>query len=399
VVRTNPHNDAKMRTDTTIDVDTCTLSLAPYPEAIAEPGVREAWIRMLDGVDRLNRLYASPEWAEHLTQTDSNSMVLVCIARDPSRNVVGLCVTRQHPITLPFDIASRSLGSMRFRGADVLGSECMVSESALDRRRFLDGVLKLLAPCDCLYLDSLPVNSATWDALCGTGNRDSATSFVYDTPERPWHAIDLGGSFDEYLKAMSGKSRGAIRRKVRDLREHAKGSLTLTRIEHSGQVPSFLDRAVRVSEQSWQRRVLGERVATSDRETQRLGDLAKRRLLRSYLLEANEAPCAFVIGLQAHGVFHYGEPAFDETMAELSPGTVLLYLLLEDLFAHQPPTAVNFGIGDGAYKRRFGNRESRDTSVYLFRRTLTNGMVVAGHAAFRSAGRFAKRLIGRRVTK
>ena len=52
-----------------------------------------------------------------------------------------------------------------------------------------------------------------------------------------------------------------------------------------------------------------------------------------------ESRAQFVNGYQYRGFYHYADVAYNERFAKHSPGTVLLYLLIQDLFAHHPPSA------------------------------------------------------------
>src|SRR5262249_35831919 len=90
------------------------------------------------------------------------------------------------------------------------------------------------------------------------------------------------------------------------------------------------------------------------------------------------------------GIYHYAEIAHDRAFERFSPGTVLLYLLIEDLIRHNPPRRVNFGISDARYKREFGNAFTRDASVLLLRRSLANTLRVRSHSSFRSCLRAGK---------
>ena len=155
------------------------------------------------------------------------------------------------------------------------------------------------------------------------------------------YLIDLRDGFDQYLGAMSGKTRYTLRKKVRVLREHGGGRLECRRVEAEDQVEAFLEAGERVHSRSWQGRKLW--ASNYNHESHLVGPelkgLARAKILRSYLLECGGEPCAYVVGYQFDGVYHYMEPRFDEVLGRRSPGTVLLYLLLEDLFCARPPRA------------------------------------------------------------
>ena len=118
-------------------------------------------------------------------------------------------------------------------------------------------------------------------------------------------------------------------------------------------------------------------------------------MLRSYLLRCGERPCAFVLGYQHGDVYHYAEIGYDRDFTNFSPGMVLYYLLVRDLFAHRPPSTLNFGRGDADYKQRFGNVQREDVSIFLMRKTHRNRLRVGSHSAFRSFVSAARRAVRR----
>jgi CelD/BcsL family acetyltransferase involved in cellulose biosynthesis len=60
---------------------------------------------------------------------------------------------------------------------------------------------------------------------------------------------------------------------------------------------------------------------------------------------------------------------FNAHCAALSPGIVLMLLLVEDLFTHDPPRLIDFGSGDHEYKRSLGNSRCTELDVvYLAKR-------------------------------
>ena len=59
----------------------------------------------------------------------------------------------------------------------------------------------------------------------------------------------------------------------------------------------------------------------------------------------------------AVGRYAYDETAYDSQYAASSPGSILTYAAIEDLFRADTPRLLDFGFGDGAYKRTFGRPE------------------------------------------
>ena len=86
------------------------------------------------------------------------------------------------------------------------------------------------------------------------------------------------------------------------------------------------------------------------------------------------------------------QTGFDPSFARLSPGTVLIYLLAEDLILHRPPGRLCFGFGDSYYKREFSNDHSEEVSFLLLNRGLSGAIRAGTYTAFKSLLRAAKTL-------
>jgi CelD/BcsL family acetyltransferase involved in cellulose biosynthesis len=135
-------------------------------------------------------------------------------------------------------------------------------------------------------------------------------------------------------------------------------------------VAEFLHKAHQVSKRSWQAKRLGIRITNDPAHRKRLEVLASLGALRSYLLEHEGDPLAFVLGIQWKGCFLFEETGYHSGYKKWSPGTVLLFRLLEDLTVRDTPRLVDFGFGDAQYKRSFANRETLSGPVLLVPRSL-----------------------------
>jgi CelD/BcsL family acetyltransferase involved in cellulose biosynthesis len=375
------------------------LSLLKPEDVSNNPELLQAWDRLLGVVNPLNRLYASVDWFEHLRIAEPETELCIASMIDSGGQIVGICPIAVRRMSLTFDVANRVLARIHFKTADILGSELITGESPDIRRQILEGLFEQYSAVQCAYFDAMPLESPVYGQICGNANTSRSYFSYLPYRDRPWHWIELGENFDAYLGMMKAKTRSTIRKKIRELREHGNGALELERIEATDQIEGFLRAAELVSRRSWQNRIIGERISDSEVCRRAFTDLVERRLLRAYLLKSGGEPCAFLVGYQHGGVYQYVETAYDESIGHLSPGSTLLYMVLEDLFSHKKPEAFNFGVGDGVHKRRFANREAKDTSAYLLRRNLSNQILKASHFLFDSGIRLAKRVLRRKVEK
>ena len=76
-----------------------------------------------------------------------------------------------------------------------------------------------------------------------------------------------------------------------------------------------------------------------------LTDLAERGLLRCYVLTAGDRTCGICVGYQGRDTLHHIQTGYEPSFAKYSPGTVLHYLLYEDVILSRPPKRDSFGYG------------------------------------------------------
>jgi CelD/BcsL family acetyltransferase involved in cellulose biosynthesis len=145
---------------------------------------------------------------------------------------------------------------------------------------------------------------------------------------------------------------------------------------------------------SRQYRARGWRIENTRAECQKLVQLAQAGVLRSYFLRCGDEACAYVKGFQYNDIYYYNQTGFDERFAQFSPGTVLLYLLLEDLFQHRRPGRVNLYPGEWSYKELFATQCPTEMRVLVLRRTLAHRLQIACHAGFRRSIGVAKQWLG-----
>jgi len=372
------------------------LSLLTPEAALGDPDLLAAWRARLGDVHRTNRLYASPEWFENRWRAFPEAEMRLGVLRHGTGELLGFCPLVIKPEFVKFSIGRRVFAVTRLRTAHILGSEPLLPRSPALYRRLFDGIFEDLPQVQSIFSPFIPTESFAWDYLRGEGSRSRRYfSYLSRLQESKWHLIDLREGFDQYLGAMTAKTRRNLRRQVRVLREHGGGRLECRHVEAEDQVEAFLEAAERVRARSWQGQKLtkwnyaGEPALGGPE----LKGLARAKVLRAYLLECGGEPCAYIVGYQFDGVFTGKETRFDESLGRLSPGTVLLYLVLEDLFARDRPELLDFCAGIEPYKERFGNQTAKNGALFLFRRNLANRLRHMSLVTFYSGVRLAKRLL------
>ncbi|HKP37098.1 MAG TPA: GNAT family N-acetyltransferase [Pyrinomonadaceae bacterium] len=365
------------------------LSILRQPAEWDDSRLRTRWAGLVEKSENINAIYSSAVWFDLLRSKYSPTELGIVVAYDRDGEVVGLApvLFKDHPFQ--YYVGRYPIITRQLKAAHVLGSVPMLPSDPAISSQLLD--LLFEARVDCAYMDTVPADNSFVKRALDTWR---TSHFVYAPGgSRPWHMLQIPASSAEYLSRMSSKTRSTLKKKAKKLAEAAGGELELTRIDLANQVGPFLSEAVKVSRKSWQHEILGTRINDSDDDRVWGERLAAAGLMRSYLLKAGDRACAFVVGHQFNGVFHYVELGYDRELSEYSPGTVLLHLLIQDLCDHQPPATLNFGMGDADYKRRFGNVQTEDVSIVVLRKTLPNYVLIRSHALLRYLARTARRIV------
>jgi hypothetical protein len=243
-----------------------------------------------------------------------------------------------------------------------------------------------------VYFENVEVDSPLWQAVhrVARGQRGLATHY-HTRLAQPYYFIHFPDPPADYWKKFSGKTRNTLRRKAGKF-EHQ-----LVRYTSPDEVPAFLEKAHQVSQASWQGKRLGVRVENSPKERDEWTRIAKLGGFRSYTLDHAGTPVAFVLGSCYHGCYRYEDVGYHQAHAQHSPGTVLLYRLIEDLVGHAPPHAhvLDFGLGEADYKRAFATDQVLTGPILLVRRSLRSSSVLRAEQATAWLDKQARRAIRR----
>jgi CelD/BcsL family acetyltransferase involved in cellulose biosynthesis len=368
--------------------------------SIAEWGaarLRAEWGHILESGDDRLALFQSPEWFDHIHSTEPDADLALADVRDVDGYLIGLVPLVRTRHELEYSIRRANLGTASVTVLEIPGGVPPLPEDVVVYNQVFELLGQAARGLDGLFLRMVPTSSFCWRYL--NESPLVRASFALFLPEGIGrnNVLELPPTFEEYMAQFKSRTRYNLRQRVKQLRERGGGELRLQRFEAPDEVEAFLGSAGPVARRSWQARCTNDRVDTTPFWRKNLGDSAERGLLRSYVLTAGSEPCAFVLGYQGRGTFHHIQIGYDPSLANFSPGSVLHYLMFEDLILNRPPRRVSFGYGDSEYKRMFGNAQFEEASVLLIRPKCIGRMKVSTYTAFRSLVRVAKQL-SRRVS-
>jgi CelD/BcsL family acetyltransferase involved in cellulose biosynthesis len=295
----------------------------------------------------------------------------------------GLLVGRVEDIRLPVRLAHRTVLDPRFRALTIVYGGVLDGDDAAISAGLLASLEASLAGerVDLVRVRMLPRDSHRYAAAAASVSRVRRQRF---SPRMLHWRSELPGSLDEFLARRSRRRRESVRRYARRL-ERTYGDDVRVEIvrDRKGLERLFADSKA-IHRETYQH-ILG--VGFSDAQVQlRLAELAADRgWFRGYMLYLRDNPVAFWHGNAYRGVFGIGATGFDPAFAEDRPGTYLLMRAIDDLCADQAVHTLDFGFGDAAYKRNFGDRCVEEEDVVAFARKPRTVTLNALHAAFGGA--------------
>jgi len=215
----------------------------------------------------------------------------------------------------------------------------------------------------------------------------------YVPAQVPRYHVDITGTFEDYVKRFSPKSRQTLQRKVKKLTEHSGGTLDFREYTKPEEVEEFYTLAQQISRNTYQARLLQAGLPEGPEFLEEAQQRARQGHFYGYLLMHDNRPISYAYcPATEHGLV-YDNLGYDTEYQNWSPGTVLLYLLLERQFRAQKYPLLDFGTGEAQYKDFFSTGVTRCANVYYFRPTLKNIVLVLTHSSLHYLNSAAVKLL------
>lgn len=321
--------------------------------------VTEEWLRFLAGQPHGANMRNDPRRILLVLEQNPAVVPRIVLVR---RGGLLTAVAPFHiePTSLAMKWGPRAMASFPVRSMQIFG-DALVTAGAPDVATFeaaFDGIAAS-REFDVLTIHSVPQLSPLWryckERLPVRHRLQLTVSSAIETV----HEIELDPDHAAYLARLGPKTRQNLRRTTRRLLESGGRLLKVTTPEA---IPEFLDHVDRIFQRSWQARTIGRRARNARRDVAYFAGLARHGWLRAYVLMRGDHPLAYEIGFQYGGTFYGHECAYDEGAAADGPGSVLMHLVIEDLFHDARPERIDFGFGHADYKERLGSRRRHDAA-------------------------------------
>jgi Acetyltransferase (GNAT) domain len=197
--------------------------------------------------------------------------------------------------------------------------------------------------------------------------------------------IDLAsGSLNDYLARFSSKTRNTLRRKVRHFAEHSGGTIDFRYYASPDEMIEFRHHAIALSLLTYQRKI-GWAFPETEEFKNRLIEDAEAGRVCGFLLMHDNTPVAYAFCRTQQDIMTYAVLGYDPGFARLSPGTVLLTLIIERLFMERRFRLFDFGGMAAEYKAFFATGSVDYVKVIWFPATAQHFLLVTAHYLVRQA--------------
>ncbi len=298
---------------------------------------------------------------------------------------------RWEPVTftLSYRVGEMTLFQKRFRGLALLEHFFDLSDDPGEPRPPFE---RLGRDIDAIVTRSHPIR----DAIPAVSVQDGVLRYVFARYAR-FHT-DLGSDLDSDLAKFSAKSRSTLRRKVRRFLELGPGC-EMRVYKRPGDMAEFYRLAREVSVLTYQEKMLDAGLPVEPEYIDELNELAAADSVRAYVLFLHGKPIAYLCCPVVNGVLLYSYLGYDPRHADLSPGTVLQYLVFESLFDEKRFRAFDFTEGQGEHKKFFGTQATPCADICYFPASLPAQFWVRLHRAFDRGSIAAAALLDRMGVK
>lgn len=279
---------------------------------------------------------------------------------------------KREKIRLPF-----RLGTKTFAESAIVGINCYQHISSLSPQSALAAPTRVLQQYDVSIAryPSCPVPEELPEIrLVGRYCR-------YVIHHFPHYITDVTGNFDDYFnQTFSRNSKKKIRKIQLQWEAHNDISVCWQEYRAEQIEKVFLPAARKISRNTMQHKLLDRGLVEGGRRESIVLEQAKEDRSRGYLLFHNEAPVAFNYGaVTASGILELEYGGFEPEYRPWSVGTLLDHLVIQHLFSDPEIQTLDFGEGEGEYKKRFSTKQYSAASIIFFRLTAKNIAVIGAY--------------------
>ena len=238
---------------------------------------------------------------------------------------------------------------------------------------------------DLLFLQGVNIDSPFARIVQNQAMPDGAPALravQHGSHEKRWVA-KLAESTDAYLDSLSRSTRQSVRRSTRKFTASFGADVCLKCFSSPGEVASFLDDAIPLSEKTYQYQRLGGGLRDREHFDRLYSMGSENGWFQSYILYVDQEPIAFMTGLRYGPTYNVEHLGYDPNWAQHRVGIIMILEIIDDLIQTRPEIKwYDFGLGDNQYKSMLSHVSYTDGYYFVFPRTVSGSALAAAlHSA------------------
>jgi CelD/BcsL family acetyltransferase involved in cellulose biosynthesis len=170
-----------------------------------------------------------------------------------------------------------------------------------------------------------------------------------------------------------------LTRSVKKIAQLGGGTANFIVCRNREDVDRFHAAAAEVSQLTYQSRLLRSGLPLTEDFRLSLKQLADEHRLYAYLLFLDGKPISFAYCVRHQEIISYNNIGYDPKYANMSPGNVLLFYILESIFAESGIRYFDFGPGNAQYKALFSTNHELVADAFYFRPNIRNLLTMVAH--------------------
>jgi hypothetical protein len=329
----------------------------------------------LDALESIRPLWE--QWQNHpnvdfdffCTVVKSRSSVInpIAIVIYHNDTPISLCAGRLEKVTLPISFGYLKIARCSMVQLTIVYGGLMGSWEESEAVFFIHHIRQMMRPrhIDAVHIAAMRCENPVYKAA----NRIIPMCLRDKTIKNNLHWwADIVDTFDAFQKKINAKHRSRLRRKERFLVEQCGGAIHVRTFQTPDEVSLFCATAEDIAKTTYLRG-LGEGFYHNQEMQNRLDLGARKGWMRGYVLYANGKPCSFWQGTLYKNIFYLDYTAYISEMQDYNVGELLFLKMINGLYDEGGIRGIDFGSGDAIYKQNYGDRNWKESDIYLFNNT------------------------------
>ncbi|PHZ83675.1 GNAT family N-acetyltransferase [Paremcibacter congregatus] len=199
---------------------------------------------------------------------------------------------------------------------------------------------------------------------------DNQIKYIVKTYNR--YYVNIKGSFDEYIKGFSSKTRSTLKRKINKFEKISGGTIDWRTYSTPTEMAEFHKVARKISKETYQEKHLNVGLPDDEDFKADMIERAKSNTVNGYLLYLDGKAISYLYSPIDQGRFIYAYLGYLPETSKLSPGTVLFLKALEQIFDSGSGKIFDFTEGESEQKKMFSTNHVYCGNLICLENTPTN---------------------------